>query len=1099
MKKVSLYLFLGFYFLLCNNCRHGKDAETLFVLRSPEATGVQFSNTLFETTSLNIVTFEYFYNGAGVAVGDINGDGLQDIYFSGNMVEGKLYLNKGNFQFEDITAKAGISTKNQWGTGVSMADVNGDGRLDLLLCFAGPYAPETRQKKLYLNNGDLTFTEAAQQYGFTDHDHTTQAAWIDYDRDGDLDVFFLNNITDALGPNVIRPKRNNGEIANTDRLYRNDGGHFTDVSKTAGILHEGYGLGVAIGDINQDGWPDIYVSNDYISNDVLYLNNHDGTFTDRAADCLRHSSYNSMGCDLADFNNDGLLDLVAMDMLPPDHYRRKMMVGSINYNRFRSEVLSGYFPQYMRNTLQQQQGLSPDGLPIFSEIGQLSGVDATDWSWSPLLQDLDNDGLKDLVITNGYPRDITNLDFASYRASPSAGTGAGDAQVREMVQKLKTLEGAYLPNVVFQNQGNLQFTDQSAAWGFTQNSFSHGAALADLDNDGDLDYVVNNSYDKAFIYENKAQQQRKNHFLRLQLVGPGANTQGLGAKIWLYQASNVQYQEFYPVRGYQSTIEPLVHFGLGKNDQVDSLRIQWPDGAVQVLRQVAADQLLKINYTADKTASVLPKASNALFEPLSAAQSADFVHQDPHYNDFAVQPLLPNKQSQDGPLLSVADVNGDGLDDFFIGGAFQQSGQVFIQQKDGHFSGQPIDMGASLEEDLGSLFFDADGDGDQDLYVCSGSNEFPANAAYYQDRLYTNDGRGNFNLNTAALPELHTSKSCVTAADFDRDGDQDLFVGGRCTPGRYPEAPPSYLLENTGGQFRDITAQKAPELARIGMVTDAQWADLDADGWQDLVVLGEWMPICFFKNQAGKLKNQPTNNGLEQSTGWWNRLIINDLDRDGDLDMVAGNWGFNSVYRTSPTQPISLFFGDFDGNGQPDPVVVSYLQNRRAPMAFRNDLLGWIAPLKKQFTDYAAYAKADWPDFFPGKPTQEIAAQTFASCWVENSGQGRFILHALPIEAQMAPIFGILAEDFNADGFPDLLLTGNTTAPNSNAGQIDALNGLLLMGGPAHTFLPKTIRESGFYVPGEGRDLAKVKTGRQEMLILAGQNNRPLLCFKTRK
>jgi hypothetical protein len=1096
MKKVPLFLFLGVYFLLCNNCRHGKDSETLFVLHTPEATGVQFSNILFETTQLNIITFEYFYNGAGVAVGDINGDGLQDIYFSGNMVEGKLYLNKGNFKFEDITAKAGISTKNQWGTGVSMADVNGDGRLDLLLCFAGPYAPETRQKKLYLNKGDLTFQEVAQPYGFTDHDHTTQAAWLDYDRDGDLDVYFLNNITDALGPNVIRPKRNNGEMANTDRLYRNDGGHFTDVSRAAGIVHEGYGLGIAIGDINQDGWPDIYVSNDYISNDVWYFNNQDGTFTDHAAECLRHSSYNSMGCDLADYNNDGLLDLVALDMLPPDHYRRKMMTGSVNYNRFRSEVLSGYFPQYMRNTLQINQGQSPDNLPIFSEIGQLAGVDATDWSWSPLLQDLDNDGLKDLIITNGYPRDITNLDFASYRASPSAGASAGATQVQEMVQKLKNLEGAYLPNFVFQNQGNLQFKDQSAAWGFTQKSFSHGAALADLDNDGDLDYVTNNAYDKAFIYENKAQQQQKNHYLRLQLQGPGTNTQGVGAKIWLYQEASVQYQEFYPVRGYQSTIEPLVHFGLGKNDQVDSLRIQWPDGSVQVLRQVAADQLLKVAYTADKLASTLKLPATALFEPISAEKSAFFVHQDPHYNDFAVQPLLPNKQSQDGPSLCVADVNGDGLDDFFIGGAFQQSGQVFMQQKDGRFSGKPIDVGASLEEDLGSLFFDADGDGDQDLYVCSGSNEFPVNAAYYQDRLYSNDGHGNFNLNTAALPELHTSKSCVTAADFDRDGDLDLFVGGRCTPGRYPEAPPSYLLENQQGRFVDVTAQKAPELARIGMVTDAQWADLDADGWEDLVVLGEWMPICFFKNQAGILKNQSDESGLEQSTGWWNRLVMHDLDRDGDLDMVAGNWGFNSVYRTNATQPISLFFGDFDGNGQPDPVVVSYLQNHRAPMAFRNDLLGWIAPLKKQFTDYAAYAKADWPDFFPGKPTQEIAAQTFATCWIENTGNGQFILHPLPIEAQMAPVFGILADDFNADGFPDLLLTGNTSAPNSNAGQIDALNGLLLTGSAKHTFLPKTIRESGFYVPGEGRDLAKVKTARQEMLILAGRNNGGLLCFR---
>ncbi len=600
MKSQSRWLTFSIIFILfnCNLSQPDEATSPLFVLQESEQTGVHFSNKIFETTDLNIINFEYLYNGAGIGAGDFNNDGLIDLYFAGNMVEGKLYVNKGNFKFEDITPSSGIQTNGKWGTGVSLVDLNSDGLPDLYLCFAGPYGPEQRKNLLYINNGDLTFSEKAAEYGLDISSHSTQAAFLDYDRDGDLDLYLLNNITEEIGPNVIRKKKVNGEHPNTDQLYRNENGYFINVSKEAGILIEGYGLGLAVGDLNQDNWPDIFVSNDYLSNDLLYINNGNGTFTDRAADFFKHTSYSSMGCDLADFNNDGRLDIVAVDMLPPDNKRRKLMLGSINYHRFRSELLTGYSPQYMRNTLQLNQGPSPDGGGwIFSEIGQLAGVHSTDWSWSPLLEDLDNDGFRDLVVTNGYPRDITNLDFASYKANVLINKQYNETVLLDLIKAVNEVDGAYLPNFVFQNQGNLTFSDRSSDWGFDQPSYSHGAVLADLDNDGDLDYVTNNSYDKVFIYENTARQQTSNHYLQVTLQGPAGNLNGLGAKIWAHSDSLSLFHEHYPFRGFQSTLSPVAHFGLGNKDKVDSLVIQWPDETRQVIYDVQVDQNLKVAYT----------------------------------------------------------------------------------------------------------------------------------------------------------------------------------------------------------------------------------------------------------------------------------------------------------------------------------------------------------------------------------------------------------------------------------------------------------------------------------------------------------------------
>jgi len=1098
--------------LACHNT--DKHDVPLLTALPPEQTGVHFSNQLFEDEQLNIITFEYFYNGAGVAIGDIDNDGLQDLFFTGNMVASKLYLNRGDMSFQDITESAGIDTRDKWATGVSMVDLNSDGWLDIYVCFSGPYQAASRANQLYLNNQDGTFTEQAAALGLADEGHTTHAAFFDYDRDGDLDVYLLTNIMGRIGPNVIRPKQVQGEAASTDRLYRNDNGVFQEVSAQANILKEGYGLGVAIRDFNRDGWPDIYVSNDYLSNDLLYLNNQDGTFTDRAEQYFQHTSYSAMGNDIADINHDGLEEVIALDMLPPQNERKKLMINSINYDRHRSEILTGYTPQYMRNTLQLHQGFDQAGDPVYSEVGQLAGIHQTDWSWAALLIDLDQDSNRDLVITNGYPRDITNLDFVAYKMAELTQASYNEQMKSAFIEVINEIEGAYVSNYVYQNKGNLQFIDQSAEWGFTQPSYSHGAAYGDLDNDGDLDLVINNTQDPAFIFENQAQQDTTAHYLRIKLLGSTGNTLGLGTKIHIYHDSTTQYIEHSLYRGFQSSQEPFVHYGLGASAQIDSLIIIWPDSQITRQYNISSNQTLTLSQNQAKTANApitVRDSSEHLLSVIKENLGLTYQHRESHYADFKIQPLLPHKFSQSGPGMAIADINNDQLDDLVIGGAFNQRIQLFLQQSNGEFEQDSISQPIKYEEDMGLLVFDANGDGWNDIYAVSGGNEFEAGSPYYRDRLYLNQQNGTFQWDSTALPPLSTSSPCVAGHDIDKDGDIDLFVGGKLTPQQYPQPGRSVILENQEGKFVDITEDLCPELSNIGMVNTALWSDVNNDGTRDLILAGEWMPITIFLYQDGKLINatreasyhvaNDISHALTQTVGWWNSIQGADFDRDGDTDYVLGNLGLNSPLKTSSEEPVRLYVNDFNSDGKQDAVLCHYIDSKEYPFHPKDDLVKQVNSLRKTLPSYTDYATATWKEIFPKDILEHATVyevDLFESVYLENNGNLNFVLTPLPLPAQFAPIFGIETFDINGDNYRDILLTGNSFATETMTGRYDAFKGLVLLGNGLGQFNPLSISESGFYIPGDAKSLAILANPTQPVFI-STTNDGPLYTFSFTK
>jgi hypothetical protein len=1082
--KFIRYWAAGFF---CIVYWHSSRAQ--FTLLTKQQTGIGFENKLTENESQNVLQYEYFYNGGGVAAGDLNNDGLTDIYFTGNMVPDRLYLNQGNMQFKDITPKSGISFGSGWKTGVTLVDINQDGWLDIYVCYSGNGDPNFRRNKLYINNKDLTFSEKAAEYKLDLPTHSTQAAFFDFDKDGDLDCYLLNhNIKDFKRFDASAVKAMRDEFAG-DRLLRNDQGKFVDISAAAGIKGNpiGFGLGIAIGDINQDGWPDIYVSNDYIEQDYLYINNGNGTFTDKLEQSIGHLSYFSMGNEIVDINNDALPDIFTLDMLPEDNRRQKLLYGPENYEVYQNMLKNGFHHQLMRNMLQLNNG---DG--TFSEIGQLAGVSNTDWSWAPLITDFDNDGWKDLFITNGYLRDYTNMDFMKFYADQQLKESQGNPTA--MMDIVKAMPSTETQNYIFRNNGHLQFENKVKEWGLTQTFLSSGAVFADLDHDGDVEIITNNVNKEAAIYRNDI-VSAENNYLQVQL-GNNYLAAAYGAKVWVIAQGNTQYQEFYPSRGFQSCMYTPLHFGLGKAKVIDSLKVLWPDGKYELLCNVPARQKLVLT----------PEKADKLWKPLANTKTLftaitrdtlPYQHTEDEYNDFKRQLLMPNMLSYQGPHFAQADVNGDGLIDIYTAGAKGQAGTLLTQQKNGSWlaSSQPAFETDLTHEDTDALFFDADKDGDMDLYVVSGGYAYLETDLLLQDRLYLNNGKGKFTRASDNLPAEKISDSCVSIIDIDKDGDQDLFVGGRVIPGRYPEPANSRILVNDGkGKFTDGTTKHAPFLEKFGLVTDAAAMDVNKDGWDDLIVAGEWMPIHILLNQQGTLQKSNPNTAEAGKNGWWNRLAIEDLDNDGDLDIIAGNFGWNCQMKPTEKEPVTVVYGDFDQNEAIDPFVCYYIQGKSYPLVNRDEALNQVFALRRKFTNYQSYAEASLEQMFTPeqlKSAQTLQAVTFSSVILENKGDGTFTWHTLPVEAQFAPVYAISLVDLDNDGLKDLILGGNQSYTRIKLGKMDANYGMVFknQGKCNFTYIPQL--KSGLAVKGDVRDIAVIKKGTQTLLLF-GRNNQTM-------
>jgi len=1095
VRRYTLYLCCCLL-LAAASCRDG--SLTLFEEHSPNDSGIEFNNALNLDDSLSVLDFEYMYNGAGVAIADFDLDGLQDIYFSGNMVSNRLYRNLGDFKFEDITETAQVGTTN-WSNGVSIVDINQDGYPDIYVSCGGPR--ETSDKDmgnlLFINggmkNGKLSFSEEAQNWGLADTSYSVQAAFFDYDGDGDLDMYLLNNALVNFNRNTSRPRDLTGKAPSVDKLYRNNGnGSFNDVSQSAGILAEGFGLGVQICDLNTDGWPDVYVSNDFLTDDFLYINQKDGTFTNEIGDYMRHLTFNGMGNDIADINNDGHMDVVVLDMLPPDNKRHKLTMTGNNYDQFQRRLSDGYQPQYIRNTLQLNNGNDS-----FSEIGQLAGVSATEWSWSPLLADFDQDGKKDLFITNGYRQDITNLDFMVYgNQELTMGTEAANRQKR--LDALNELPGIKLHNFLFKNEGDLKFKDITEEAGLSKPTYSNGAAYADLDNDGDLDLVINNIDDSAGLYENHTSSDPINAYLQFQFQGKAPNLQGLGSQVTLYYEGQLQKQYFTPYRGYLSTVEQTLHFGLGKVSEIDSTKVVWPDGKVQHLGKLEVNQEVVLKYSEAKKPAAQGNAPRAPLMIKVDSFGLDFKHTENHFVDYKVQPLLPHMHSRNGPGLAVADVDGDGLEDVIVGGALNQSASLMIQKPDGTFKTTPLPD--ENHEDMASLFFDADGDGDHDLYMVSGGSSKPVGDPSYQDRMYQNDGSGKFKA-VSALPDFPVSGSVVTASDYDKDGDLDLFVGGRVRPGEYPLPPESILLQNTSTpkqiQFIRDSQPINKTFADIGMVTAALWTDFNDDSWQDLIVVGEFMAVRFFQNDHGKLSEVTDQTGLTNTHGWWNSINSGDFDNDGDTDYILGNLGLNSRYKANAEEPLCIYASDFDKNGQIDPVMCYYIDGKNYVAHSRNDLTDQINAMRGRFRTFTDYASATFDESFTKEEIANahvVKSETFANSYLENLGSGKFKLSKLPRIAQIAPIYGTLVGDYNDDDNLDVLAVGNFYNGEVFSGRYDASIGWLLIGDGNGNFKSHDVTESGFSVLGDAKGMVRLLTPENELTVI-GINDSNLKTF----
>ena len=1120
MRKAATILLMTV--LSCSNLQTwGQVKEPLFTLLDEKKTGISFNNKVLEDDSLHVFKYEYLYNGHGIGVGDFNGDGWMDLFISGNTVPNKLYLNKQGFAFEDVTKKAGVGGNGNWRTGVSIADVNGDGLPDIYVCHSGMHTDKDLANELYINQGVRDgvpyFEEQGQAYGLdAPGTQSTQAAFFDYDGDGDLDMFLLNHSNHTYNPYLnTRQVRSLPNLKFGNRLFRNDKKQdgtlfFTDVTFDAGIINNAlnFGLSVTISDINGDGWPDIYTTSDYTEQDCYYVNNGNGTFTQSLHKSFTHISKYSMGADIADFNNDGLPDVITLDMLPEDNYRQKLLKGPDEYDAYHLLLDSGYYHQQMRNMLHLNQGADAKGNIRFSEIGQLAGVSNTDWSWAPLLADFDNDGWKDLLVTNGYLRDFTDLDFLKYTVA--------DAQLQEAAkgnmnfktyQLVKKMPSNKLANYVYKNNGDLTFANKSREWGLTQAAVSNTAVYADLDNDGDWDLVIGNNNEPVMIYRNNA-EKFQNPFVRIELKGKGLNTAALGTKVWLYAENKAQFAEQYPVRGYQSSVSSVMLFGLGKAVQADSIVVIWPDGTKAVNKNIRAGSTVTFMQADGVKMQLAKTVSPKKFRDVTKETGINYVHQENDFIDFKDEVLLPYQLSKMGPALAKADVNGDGLEDLFIGGAIGQSGKLYLQKENETFSessSQPW-LQDKESEDVQAIFFDADKDGDEDLYVVSGGNEYSDGSPEFADRLYINDGKGAFTKLTTALPNMLSSKLVVAAGDMDGDGDLDLFVGGSAVPGSFPLPARSYLLRNDSKEdqirFTDVTASWSEALLHPGMVTAASWKDLNKDGFPELMLAGDWMPLLLFKNNKTNLTDISQKSGLTQSNGLWSSLLAEDIDGDGDIDFIAGNSGLNSQFKASVKEPMTLFASDFDGNGSLDAITCYYIQGKLYPMASRDELLDQMVPLRKKFVKYKDYASKTIYDIFPEaklKAADKLYCYLLASIVLRNNGSNEFQIEPLPVQAQFSKLNGIVADDWDEDGYKDFLLAGNFYPFRVQLGRNDAGLGVLLKGAKDGQLNVMQNKDAGLFIDGDVRHLLQMKNAKGEQLLVVAKNNDAVQVIKIQK
>lgn len=1112
MEINKRFMYVGWLVVIMAGCvdqNQQKGEDPLFVLMDAKNTNIDFENTLTYTNDFNIYKYRNYYNGGGVGLGDVNNDGLIDIYFTANLLSNRLYLNKGDFVFEDVTEKANVGGSKAWSTGVSMVDINADGWLDIYVCNSGDVKGDNKQNEFFINNGDGTFSEKAEELGLADSGFSTHATFFDYDKDGDLDMYLLNNSYRAIGSfNLRKNQRPIRDMAGGDKLFRNDGETFTDVSEEAGIYGSeiGFGLGVSVADIDKDGWMDLYVCNDFFEKDYIYMNNGNGTFTEELEKQMRSISVASMGSDIADITGDGYPEIFVSEMLPEGEERFKTTMTFEDWDKYQYNVNNGYYHQFTRNMLHRHNGILPEKGATFSEVGRLAGVEATDWSWSALISDLDNDGYKDIFIANGLAQDILNQDYLNYIANEEVTRMVVSEAGVDFKQLIDIIPVSRIPNYAYAGGDNLTFEDATKKWGMDTPSHSNGAAYGDLDNDGDLDLIVNNASMPPFVYKNQTiEKQNVNHFLKVALKGKHQNTSAVGAKVTLKAQGKTFYLEQSPNRGFQSSIDSRLHFGLGNITEVDTLIVDWYYGQKSIVTNLKVDQFLTLNEedaisTPNKTTTKdLPKT---IFQNITEKIDLDFAHIENGFVDFDRDRLLYHMKSTEGPKIAIGDVNGDALSDFYVGGAKDSPGKLFVQSSTGKFysHSEAVLEQDRASEDTNAIFVDVDGDADLDLYVASGGNEFSINSFALVDRLYINDGKGNFSKSKQILPAgKPESTSVVSASDYDNDGDQDLFVGIRLRPGLIGVPQSSYILENDGlGNFTDVTAGTAPGLQGAGMVTDALWSDCDGDGDDDLLVVGEWSRIQVFKNNNGVFVESANDAGLAQTSGWWNSISASDLDNDGDVDYIVGNHGLNSRFKASPQKPISCYINDFDQNGTAEQLICSYNGEKSYPMVLRHDLVMQLPNLKKKYLKYESYKGQTIQEIFSEEELKGSIvheAKMLESVVLLNNGEGVFKIEPLPLEAQLAPIYALMTKDIDGDGHLDVVLGGNLHGVKPEVGRYDASYGTYLKGNGDGSFAQVPMQESGLVLEGEIRDFKTIPYRGDEILMIA-KNNSPMQFFE---